>query len=111
MGILSNDNMKEYNNRQLIFMLEIIDGYEFNKTNFNKFVDDIEALYNLVELDRSWKERFRAEWWELEQINAMQLYTKSIDPNDENEINIALENLKKLIHEVVVQPEENQQKI
>ncbi len=86
-------------------MQGLIQDYEADKISVKKLINDLEALLNVVEnIEDEWKQRFLKEWGILEDLYADQLYEKldEMPESDKLEIELAVENIKKLINEKIV---------
>lgn len=95
----------QYDLRQLTMMQGLIQDYEADKISVKKLINDLEALLNVVEnIEDEWKQRFLKEWGILEDLYADQLYEKldEMPESDKLEIELAVENIKKLINEKIV---------
>ncbi len=89
-----------YNQRQMDMMLDRINWYEKGEISLKRLVNDLEALFNVLEnKDKNFEEKFFSYWAPLEIIYSFMVCEKrkSLDEKDTNDVNSALKKLKKLI--------------
>lgn len=92
--------LTEYNHRQINMILDRIKWYENNEISLRKLVDDLEALFNVLEnKDKNFENKFFAHWVPLEIIYSCMLSDKrqSLDEEDKKDVKKSLVNLKELI--------------
>ncbi len=59
--------MKEYNERQLRVMRDLLQQWDSGKTNIANLITNLEALLEALEsVDEDWKRAFRRQWGVLE---------------------------------------------
>lgn len=93
--------MKDYDARQLKLMYFIINQFESKSISLNQLASNLRALLELVEIDFNWKKQFYDKWWELEQMNAVQLDRGYAELGDDREIRNILSKLKQSIQELL----------
>ncbi len=98
-------NVSEYDERQLILMLEHLNFFENKQIDLISLVGSLEFLLNVLETaDEDWEEKFLKEITTLETINALEIIKESGEqiPGIQNDkkktlIKNSIDRLKKLI--------------
>lgn len=94
--------MNEYDKRQLDLMIKNINKYIENKIRLKDLIDNLRGLLDCLQtINQDWKNKFRSEWWTLEQIYAVKQYKKQKElSNDEKKmIHATLKNINDLLAE------------
>ncbi len=90
----------EYDMRQYNIMLNIIEEYKENKKSLKQLIDNLDGLLNALEnAEQKWKDEFHNEWWNLEQVYAVNNYRgKGFYSEEESKIiNESIDNLQEII--------------
>ncbi|MEM7314138.1 MAG: hypothetical protein AAF497_13405 [Planctomycetota bacterium] len=81
---LSGSNREE---RQVELMIRLVDAFIAEQLELGDLVRDLEALQaELQETDKAWRESFRDNWWNLEQVHAVGLdrdYETTLSENEQ----------------------------
>src|SRR5436309_3455032 len=97
---MSTNWKTEHDQRQYELMSVAIQQYEDGTINLPSLVSGLEALLASLEAaDRGWVERFRSEWWTLEQVYAVALDRgqTELSAEEEAEIGTAIANMRRLL--------------
>lgn len=109
--IMSEEWKAAYDQRQFSLMIEHLRRFEEGASDLSSLIAGLDALLNCLEApDEEWKQRFRSEWWTLEQVYAVALHHGQTELPAEEEVlvNQAVTNMKQLLAErVPVQAEAN----
>ncbi|GEM_PF-519857 len=66
--------MNKYNQRQYNLMASRLQLFETGEASLANLIDELRVLLDSLELpDPAWQEKFRGEWWTLEQVYAVSL--------------------------------------
>ena len=66
----SNQKINQYQN-----MKNYLKAFKQNELNLNQLINLLDELIESLKLcDQEWKNEFRSEWWDLEQLNAISQY-------------------------------------
>ena len=98
-------DISEYDERQLILMLEYLSSFENQQINLSSLVGGLEFLLNALEtVDEDWEEKFLKEITTLETTNALEIIKEAGEqiPEIQNEkkrtlIKNSIDGLNKLI--------------
>ncbi len=93
-------NNLEYDIRQYDLMLNVIKDYKEGKKSLKQLIDDLDGLLNVLEnAEQKWKDEFHNEWWNLEQVYAVNDYRgrNPYSNEDMKIINEAINKLEKMI--------------
>ncbi|MCX6987727.1 MAG: hypothetical protein NT065_06205 [Chlamydiae bacterium] len=72
------ENISEYDERQLILMLEHLTSFEKKQIDLSSLVGSLEFLFNALEtVDTEWEENFLKEITTLETANALTIIKES----------------------------------
>lgn len=90
----------EYDHRQYGAMAVALQQYEDGTINLPSLVSGLESLLACLEAaDQNWVERFRSEWWTLEQVYAVAIDRGQTDLSAEEvaEVGTAIANLRHIL--------------
>jgi hypothetical protein len=99
---VEKDKMHDYDNRQFQLMKSSISQFEEGRLRIDRIINILEGLLDCLQnTDEEWIDRFRNEWWILEQVYAVALYRNQdiLDKEDEGFVYGAIENMKKMLEE------------
>jgi hypothetical protein len=100
-----SENWKaEYDKRQYDLMAEHLRRFEEGSSNLGTLVAGLDSLMACLEApDQEWIQRFRSEWWTLEQVYAVALDRGKTELSAEDEalVNEAVAKMKQLLAERV----------
>jgi hypothetical protein len=95
--------VSEYDERQLSLMRGFIASYENDNLNLLVLINSLRGLLDVLEvISLNWKNKFKTEWWTLEQVYAICLSQERKSLNEEEIVLIqeAICNMKKLLKEI-----------
>ena len=97
--------MSEYDQRQYARMLSLLHDCEQERLPLAEVISGLDSLLSVLEdTPESWRERFKSEWWSLEQIYAANLDRNEgilkLAAGDRSSIAEALCSLRALVDEV-----------
>jgi hypothetical protein len=78
--------------------------FDNNELTLDRLIHELEVLLETFpNSDEKWKEKFRSEWWTLEQVYAVACDRgeTTLNPENENLVYETLENMKNLLKEVI----------
>ena len=91
-------------NRPYLLIRKCLQQFDNNELTFDRLIHELEAvLQTFPNSDEKWKEKFRSEWWTLEQVYAVACDRgeTTLNPENENLVYETLENMKNLLKEVI----------
>jgi hypothetical protein len=104
--------------RQYKMMMEQLERFEEGKIDLGSVIASLETLLtSLQAAEKAWQDAFRSEWWTLEQVYAVALDQQERgvgvdaeaiigDPENQKLITEAVENMKGLLAEQIVDEDE-----
>ncbi len=78
--------------------------FDNNELTLDRLIHELEVLLETFpNSDEKWNEKFRSEWWTLEQVYAVACDRgeTTLNPESENLVYETLENMKNLLKEVI----------
>ena len=86
---------------------EYLQQFDNNELTFDRLIHELEAvLETFPNSDEKWKEKFKSEWWTLEQVYAVACDRgeTTLNPESENLVHETLNNMKELLKDVTQGP-------
>lgn len=97
----------EYDARQYARMLEQLGLFENHKLDLPELIKNLRALMTAFEEpDDAWIQKFKGEWWTLEQI-----YASSLDKEEKGEVKSYKEVMESLIYQADISAALHQMKM
>ena len=94
-------------NTQYLLIGKCLQQFDNNELTFDRLIHELEAvLETFPNSDEKWKEKFRSEWWTLEQVYAVACDRgeTTLNPESENLVHETLNNMKELLKDVTQGP-------
>ena len=91
-------------NRPYLLIRKCLQQFDNNELTFDRLINELEAvLETFPNSDEKWKDKFKNEWWTLEQVYAVACDRgeTTLNPENENLVYETLENMKNLLKEVI----------
>ena len=95
---------KGFNTSPYLLIGKCLQQFDNNEVTFARLIHELETvLETFPNSDEKWKEKFRSEWWTLEQVYAVACDRgeTTLNPESENLVYETLENMKNLLKEVI----------
>ncbi|MEB3311259.1 MAG: hypothetical protein VKJ02_13605 [Snowella sp.] len=90
-------------NSQYLLIDQYLQQFDENKLPFDRLISVLDALLETLQVsDDEWKEKFRSEWWTLEQVYAVACDRgeTTLNIESQNLVCETLDNMKKLLKEL-----------
>jgi hypothetical protein len=94
-------------NRPYLLIRKCLQQFDNNELTFDRLIHELEAvLETFPNSDEKWKEKFKSEWWTLEQVYAVACDRgeTTLNPESENLVHETLNNMKELLKDVTQGP-------
>ena len=94
-------------NRPYLIIRKCLQQFDNNELTFDRLIHELEAvLETFPNSDEKWKEKFKSEWWTLEQVYAVACDRgeTTLNPESENLVHETLNNMKELLKDVTQGP-------
>ena len=91
-------------NTQYLLIGKCLQQFDNNELTIDRLISELETfLETFPNSDEKWKEKFKSEWWTLEQVYAVACDQgeTTLNPENENLVYETLENMKNLLKEVM----------
>ena len=91
-------------NIQYLLIGKCLQQFDNNELTFDRLISELEnILETFPNSDEKWKDKFKSEWWTLEQVYAVACDRgeTTLNPESENLVYETLENMKNLLKEVI----------
>jgi hypothetical protein len=91
-------------NIQYLQIVKYLQQFDNNELTFDRLISELETvLETFPNSDEKWKEKFRSEWWTLEQVYAVACDRGEtiLNPESQNLVHKTLDNMKNLLKEVI----------
>jgi hypothetical protein len=95
--------MNDHDNKQHQLMTNYLLEFEQGSLKISQLIELLDGLLeSLEDMEENWTDRFRSEWWTLEQIYAVAVDRgeNRLDAESESLIYEAIENMKALLNDV-----------
>jgi hypothetical protein len=95
--------MDEHDRKQHQLIESYIKEFENGKLKIDRLISVLDGLIESLQItNEDWKDRFRSEWWTLEQVYSVAIDRKetSFSPESQNLINESIANMKLLLQEI-----------
>ena len=94
-------------NRPYLLIRKCLQQFDNNELTLDRLIHELEVLLETFpNSDEKWKEKFKSEWWTLEQVYAVACDRgeTTLNPESENLVNETLNNMKELLKDVTQGP-------
>jgi len=94
-------------NTQYLLIGKYLQQFDSNELTLDRLINELEAvLETFPNSNETWKQKFKSEWWTLEQVYAVACDRGETTLNSESEnlVYETLENMKNLLKEVIQAP-------
>jgi len=91
-------------NTQYLLIGKYLQQFDSNELTLDRLINELEAvLETFPNSNETWKQKFKSEWWTLEQVYAVACDRGETTLNSESEnlVYETLENMKNLLKEVI----------
>ena len=94
-------------NRPYLLIRKCLQQFDNNELTLDRLIHELEVLLETFpNSDEKWKEKFKSEWWTLEQVYAVACDRgeTTLNPESENLVHETLNNMKELLKDVTQGP-------
>ena len=94
-------------NRPYLLIRKCLQQFDNNELTLDRLIHELEVLLETFpNSDEKWKDKFRSEWWTLEQVYAVACDRgeTTLNPESENLVHETLNNMKELLKDVTQGP-------